>query len=173
MNKNRLDSFLWYCVKFRLRYNRGNSWMNQIKDIGNLIIALYAAKSLLAEMGIPFLSGKLIILLAVGEVFVGYFIGWADEKKLLLWQRENIYASTKLNPIQNEMIENVSELCRRNTNTTGGGEVMKIACCPDCTHNNGSLRLLYNQQTGILSCPKCKRNFDTQNTGDMEKVKWV
>lgn len=88
--------------------------MNQIKDIGNLIIALYAAKSLLTEMGVPFISGKLIILFAFAEIFVGYFIGWADEKKLLLWQRENIYASTKLNPIQNEMIENVSELCRRN-----------------------------------------------------------
>ena len=171
MNK-RIDKLLWGITLFKLRYNRGNSWMNQIKDIGNLIIALYAAKSLLAEMGIPFLSGKLIIILAVGEIFVGYLIGWADEKKLLLWQRENIYASTKLNPINNELVENVSELCRRG-NTTVGGDVMKIACCPDCTINGGGLRLLYNQKTDILSCPKCSRIFDTQNTDDMERVRWV
>ncbi len=169
---NYTDKLLWGITLFKLRYNRGNSWMNQIKDIGNLIIALYAAKSLLAEAGIPFLSGKLIIVLAVGEVFVGYFIGWADEMKLFLWQRENIYASTKLNPINNDMVNNVAELCKRG-NTTVAGEVMKIACCPDCIYNQGRLRLLYNQQTSILSCPKCSRSFDAQNTDDMEQVKWV
>ncbi len=110
MKNNRLDKILWGITLFKMRYDRGNSWMNKPKDIGNIVISLYAAKSLLAEYGIPFLSGKFILLIAFGEIFFGYLIGYADELKLLLWQRENLYMAKTVNPYGQKMEDRMNEL---------------------------------------------------------------
>lgn len=107
---NKFDRVLWWIALGKIRYNRGNSWMNQIKDVAGLVIALYAAKSLLAEYGITFLSGFGILVLAVGQILLGYLIGYLDEKKLLLWQRENAYGSRTLNPFFHKMEESIAEL---------------------------------------------------------------
>lgn len=116
---NKFDRILWWVTLFKLRYNRGNSWMNEIKDVAQIMISLFAAKQLLnfdIDLWIihfnisNLLTGKRILLFGVAQIFLGYFIGAADELKLLLWQRENIYNSRNVNPVFAKMEEEHSEM---------------------------------------------------------------
>ncbi len=110
-SSNRFDKLAWIIVKFKMRYNRGNSWMNEVTDTANIVIALYAAKSLLNEYGLGhILSGTTIILLGLSRIVLGYLIGWLDENKLLLWQRENTYGSRNVNPVFKKMENEHSEI---------------------------------------------------------------
>lgn len=115
MKSNKFDKLAWAVVKFKARYNRGNSWMNEVKDVMMTIISIYAAKNLqlLEIFGLDseaVLTPNGVVMIGVGMLFVGYLIGWADEIKLLLWQRENIYGSRTVNPVFCEIEKSIAEL---------------------------------------------------------------
>lgn len=105
MNK---QGILGWIARFYLRYNRGNSLFNFVKDVimvlGMLSMIVIVVKEYLG-MDVPV---WIIFIMPFLPIFL-YALGWLDEK-YGFWKIEAVYATEEINPYFKEMSDNIKEI---------------------------------------------------------------
>ncbi len=97
MDKSKL---LHDVMKFKIRYQRGLSWISDIKYIAGLA-------AFLQIFGIFNLD--VILIVSAGFLVVLYLIGWFDETHMI-WKRESEYLSRTVNPYFKTLEEKIDKL---------------------------------------------------------------
>lgn len=86
-------------IRFKLRLNRGKSFIDELRDLVLLAVALKIFE-------IPLLLLIPLVLLIVALL---YYIGYMDEKKIKSWQYEYRYNTEKLNPFFRKLYNEVKK----------------------------------------------------------------
>lgn len=87
-------------MKFRIRYQRGLSWVGDVKYIAGLA-------AFLQIFGV--FNLEVIALASIGLLAGLYILGWFDETHMI-WKRESEYLSRTVNPYFKTLEEKIDKL---------------------------------------------------------------
>lgn len=100
-------------IKFRYRHANGHGWFLYIQNAGASLSLVYILKDAAIEYGyISEFPAKVFVYLAILFIIGEYFIGYVNEKWGIL-KAENAYATEKMNPYFEELMEKVKSIEKR------------------------------------------------------------
>lgn len=96
-----------FAVKLKVRLNRGQSWVDFIKNFVYVLLGLRLILDAVKEFGYSIKEfAFLYFVLPILYLFAIYILGYLDEK-YGIWKQEAVYGSKNLNPWNQELMNKI------------------------------------------------------------------